>query len=107
MAFARLQWPPTVRRGEDFEVRVSIRHPMETGYRVDDSGTPYRRNAIREIVCRYNGTVVFRARTNTGIAANPYLRLFVTAVASGEIAVEWIDDAGERGDARGPVTVAP
>ena len=38
MAFARIQLPPEAKRGEVCEVRISIRHPMETGYRVDDLG---------------------------------------------------------------------
>jgi len=105
MAYARVQVPPEVRRGEAFEVRISIRHPMETGYRVDDVGTPIARNVIREFVCRYNNVVVLQARLNSGIAANPYLRFFVTAVDSGELAFEWVDDAGERGDARAAVRV--
>jgi sulfur-oxidizing protein SoxZ len=88
-------------------VRLSIRHPMETGYRVDDLGRPIARNTLRELVCRCNGVVVMRANLGSGIAANPYLRFFVTATESGELAVEWVDDAGERGDARAALRVAP
>ncbi len=106
MAFARIQLPPQARRGEPFEVRVSIRHAMETGYRVDDSGKPIPRNTIREIVCRYNGTVVLQARLDSGIAANPFLRFFVTAADPGEIALSWVDDFGERGEARAALSVA-
>jgi sulfur-oxidizing protein SoxZ len=106
MAFARVQVPQAVRRGEAIEVRISIRHPMETGFRVNDVGKTIARNTIREFVCRYNGVDVFRASLGSGIAANPYLRFFVAAVDSGELTFEWIDDAGERGDARATVTVA-
>jgi len=107
MAFARIQVPAAVRRGEAFEVRLSIRHPMETGYRVDDAGKPIPRNTIREVVCRRNGAVVLRASLGPGIAANPYLRFFVTAIDSGDVVVEWIDDAGERGEARAALSVVP
>jgi sulfur-oxidizing protein SoxZ len=107
MAFARVQVPADVKRGEAFEVRLSIRHPMETGYRVDDLGRPIARNTLRELVCRCNGAVVMRANLGSGIAANPYLRFFVTASESGEIAFEWVDDAGERGVARAALRVAP
>jgi len=105
MAFARVSVPSEVRRGETFEVRISIRHPMETGYRVDDVGKPVARNVIREFVCRYNDVVVLHARLNSGIAANPYLRFFVTATESGELDFAWVDDAGERGEARTGVRV--
>ena len=107
MAFGRITLPAQAKRGEPFEVRVAIRHAMETGYRVDDMGKPIPRNTIREIVCRYNGVVVMSARLDSGIAANPYLRFFVTAGGSGDVAVTWVDDAGERGEARAALAVAP
>jgi sulfur-oxidizing protein SoxZ len=106
MAFARVQLPPQAKRGEPFEVRVSIRHAMETGYRVDDAGKAIPRNTIREIVCRYNGVVVLSARTDSGIAANPFLRFFVTAADPGDVVLTWVDDFGERGEARATLQVA-
>jgi len=106
MAFARIQLPPSVKAGEAIEVRVSIRHPMETGFRVDDMGKTIARNTIKDLVCRYDGREVFRASLGSGIAANPYLRFWVTATVTGDLAFEWVDDAGERGDARATVTVA-
>ena len=80
--------------------------PMETGYRTDDMGKSIPRNVIRTLTCRYNGETVFAARLSSGIAANPYLRFFVTARASGELTFEWVDDAGTRGSDRVAVTVA-
>jgi len=106
MAFARIQLPPSVKRGDPIEVRISIRHPMETGFRVDDVGRTIARNTLRDLVCRYRGAEVFRASLGSGIAANPYLRFYVTATESGEMVFEWVDDAGERGDARAAVVVA-
>src|ERR1700741_435293 len=106
MAFARIQVPPATKTGEAVEVRISIRHPMEPGFRVDDLGKTIPRNTIKELVCRYDGREVFRASLGSGIAANPYLRFWVTATTSGELAFEWVDDAGEKGDARAAVNVA-
>jgi sulfur-oxidizing protein SoxZ len=105
MADSRITLPPEARRGEPFEVRISIRHPMETGYRTNESGEHVPRNVIRRFDCRYNGTLVFAVRMTSGIAANPYLRFFVTARASGPLEFEWVDDAGVRGDARADVKV--
>jgi len=106
MAFARIVVPPRVARGEAFEVRVSIRHPMETGFRVDDVGHSIPRNTLREVVVRYGDAIVLRASLGSGIAANPYLRFFVTARDSGPLTVEWVDDAGEPGTASADVNVA-
>ena len=41
----------------------------------------------------------------SGIAANPYLRFFVTARESGTLEFEWIDDAGARGTVQAAVKV--
>ena len=105
MPDARINVPAEVPRGKPFEVRILIRHPMETGYRTDESGKPIARNVLSTFVCRYEGDVVFRARLSSGIAANPYLRFFVTARESGQLAFEWVDDRGVRGDERAAVTV--
>ena len=106
MADSRVSVPGTVRRGEPFEVRISIRLAMETGYRMDDRGKSIPRNVIRTFTCRYDGDPVFVVRMSSGFAANPYLRFFVTARDSGELTFEWVDDSGVRGSDRAAVTVA-
>jgi sulfur-oxidizing protein SoxZ len=105
MADSRVSVPPEARRGEPFEVRISIRHAMETGYRTDAVGRTIARNVIHTFTCRYNGTAVFAVRMSSGIAANPYLRFFVTARDSGNLEFEWVDDAGERGAAQAMIRV--
>ena len=105
MPDARISVPPSVARGKPFEVRIIIRHAMETGYRTDESGKSIPRNVIKTFTCRYNGDVVFSARMSSGIAANPYLRFFVTAKDSGQLAFEWVDDNGVRGSDSAAVTV--
>jgi len=106
MPDARISIPSRVARGEPFEVRILIRHPMETGYRTDDVGKSIPRNVIRTFTCRYDGTVVFSARLSSGIAANPYLRFFVTATKSGQLAFDWVDDSGARSSDQAAVNVA-
>jgi len=103
---ARINIPAKAARNEPFEVRLQIRHPMETGYRTDDAGKAIARNVVRSVTCRYNGDLVFAAQLSSGIAANPYLRFFVTARASGELVFEWIDDAGVRVSERASLVVA-
>jgi sulfur-oxidizing protein SoxZ len=105
MADARIQVPAQVRRGDTFEVKILIRHGMETGYRLTDDGKPIPRNVIRLVTCRYNGTEVFRIEPSSGIAANPLFTFFVTARDSGELVFEWVDDAGERASERAAVSV--
>ena len=102
---SRVQAPASVRRGEVFQVRITLAHPMETGFRYDESGrqTPY--NVINALSCSYNGTPVFSATLSSGIAANPTFQFFVRARDSGALAFEWQDDEGRQGMARHVLTV--
>lgn len=106
MADARIQVPAQIKRGEAFEVKLIIRHAMETGFRLTDDGKPIPRNVIRLVTCRYNNVEVFRAETSSGISANPLITFFVSARESGELAFEWVDDTGVRGSERAAVTVS-
>jgi sulfur-oxidizing protein SoxZ len=103
---ARVQLPRAAKRGEVIEVRIAIQHPMETGFRYDLAGKPIPKNVINTLACRYNGVEIFRAEMGSGIAANPYLQFYTLAEASGEIEFSWVDDAGERGSDRAPITVS-
>ena len=105
MANTRIQVPAEVKRGAVFEVRLLIRHPMETGFRHDNIGRPIPQNVIKLVTCRYNGEEIFRAELFSGVAANPYLAFFTTASDSGELEVTWTDDTGVTETERTPVTV--
>lgn len=106
LMLGRVQVPATVKKGEPFEVRVLVQHPMETGYRRDLNGQSIATNIVDKLTCRIGDREVFRAELGTGIAANPYLSFFAVADASGELVVEWSDDRGERGRATAKVNVA-
>ena len=105
MMLGRLQVPPSARKGEPFEIRVLVQHPMETGFRRDMNGQAIPMNVVDKLVCRYAGREVFRAELGTGMAANPYLVFYAIADASGEIVIEWSDDRGESGRVVAPLTV--
>ena len=89
-----IQVPATARKGEVIELRVTIAHPMETGYRPGADGRVLPRDIIRRFTCRYNGEVVFGADLVPAIAANPYLSFHVLAVDSGTLEFEWQGDNG-------------
>lgn len=101
----RVQVPAKVARGEPFEVRVLVQHPMETGYRRDLNGAAIPTNIVDRLVCRIAGREVFRAELGTGIAANPYLVFYAVAEESGPVEVEWSDDRGEKGRATATLLV--
>jgi sulfur-oxidizing protein SoxZ len=102
---ARVQVPKQVKRGEVMRVGILIQHPMETGYRLDIDNNKVPKNAIRSLVCRYNGVEVFRAEMSPGIAANPFLQFGTVATESGTLEFSWVDDKGEQGSAREQIQV--
>jgi sulfur-oxidizing protein SoxZ len=97
MILGRMQVPPDIRKGEPFEVRILVQHPMETGYRRDLNGQAIPLHIVDKLVCRVAGREVFSAELGSGIAANPYMAFYAVADASGEVEVEWSDNRGEKG----------
>jgi sulfur-oxidizing protein SoxZ len=97
MALARLQVPTGARRGEVVEIRLLIQHAMESGFRRDAEGRAIPMNVVNTVVCRYAGREVLRAELGSSVSANPYFAFWVRAEASGDVSVDWVDDAGERG----------
>ncbi len=95
MARALINVPATVKRGEVFEIKTLVSHPMETGYRPKGDGTFYPRDIIQKFVCTLNGEEIFRADLYPAIAANPFIAFTTTATKSGLLMFSWIDDRGE------------
>ena len=81
MARALINVPRKARRGEVIEIKALLSHPMETGYRRDNVGSPIPRDIISRFVCTYNGMEVFQADLFSAIAANPFLSFFMVAAA--------------------------
>ncbi len=106
MATARIHVPQRLTAGQIFEVRLLIRHPMETGLRYDNVGHKIPKNIVHTLVCRYNGQEVFHAELFPGIAANPYFSFFTTAESSGELECTWTDDAGVTTSERVAIAVS-
>ncbi len=92
MARALINVPAKVRRGEIFEIKTLIQHPMETGFRVGYNGALIPREIIDAFVCTYNGEEIFSARLSSAIAANPFISFTTIATESGMIAFKWTGD---------------
>jgi sulfur-oxidizing protein SoxZ len=89
MASALINVPERAKRGEVIEIKALISHPMETGYRRTQVGEVLPRDIIRQFVCTYDGTEVFRAELHPAIAANPFIAFTTIAVESGTLAFQW------------------
>lgn len=94
MARTLIQVPATVRAGQVVEIRATIAHVMETGFRPGSDGRPVPRDILRRFTCRYLGEVVFSAELFPAVAANPYIAFSVRAETTGPLEFEWIGDKG-------------
>jgi sulfur-oxidizing protein SoxZ len=98
--------PKQVTRGEPFEVKLLISHPMESGQRRDAMGLAIPRDIINSFVCTYNDENVLRADLFPAIAANPFLSFAVVAQESGVLRMTFTDDHGVVQTEMRSVTVA-
>ena len=94
MARPLINIPKRVRRGEIFDIRILISHPMESGQRRDEYGRQVPRDIVHSFFCSYGGEEVFRAELFAAISANPFFAFAVRAVDSGPITLAWTDDNG-------------
>ncbi|MEN9628170.1 MAG: hypothetical protein RJA10_1397 [Pseudomonadota bacterium] len=86
--------PPVIRRGEVFEVRTALAHPMETGYRRDGVGQMLPRDIVRRMEVRLDGERVFAADLHPAMAANPYVAFPLQLQAGGTLQIRWTGDRG-------------
>jgi sulfur-oxidizing protein SoxZ len=96
MARTLIHIPPNPRRGEVIEIRTTIAHPMETGYRADEQGRTVPRDILTHFECRYNGRSVFSATLYPAVAANPYVAFSLKVDDSGTLEFSWEGDHGFR-----------
>lgn len=105
---SRLSFAGTVRPGAMVEARWIVGHPMETGFRVDESGRRVLRNVITLVRVLVNDRLVLELEPATGIAANPYFAFPLKVPPDGgHVRVEWLDDAGNRGSVQQLLLLQP
>ena len=94
MANVLINAPKSVKKGETFEVKTLILHPMETGFRPGTNGTIIPRNIIEHFVASFNGAEIFRMKLSSAIAANPFVVFQAAVKESGTLAFRWTGDEG-------------
>jgi sulfur-oxidizing protein SoxZ len=105
LANARVSMREQAKKGEIVEIKTLIRHPMETGYRVDSVGKPIPRNIVKRFTVTYAGEEVLRMDLTQGVAANPFIAFSTVATETGELVFTWEDEAGETITIRKTLTV--
>jgi sulfur-oxidizing protein SoxZ len=86
--------PESARIGEVIEIRATVQHPMETGFRAGSDGQVLVRNLVRRVACHFEGERVFAADLHPAVAANPYLAFPLRVTGSGTLTVTWQGDGG-------------
>ncbi len=94
MARTLINAPPTAKRGDVIEIRATIGHPMETGFRPGEDGKILPRNIIQRFSCKYNDETVFSAELFSAVSANPYIAFHTVATESGSLVLSWEGDNG-------------
>ncbi len=96
MARTLIHLPPAVRRGDVIDIRATIAHPMETGFRAGSHGQVLPRNILTRFECRLDGNLVFAADMFPALAANPMLAFALRADRAGTLSFTWEGDNGFR-----------
>ncbi len=105
MARTLIDMPQAARRGDVIEIRVTIGHPMETGYGSGADGTRLPRNIIQRFSCKIGDELVFAAELFPAISANPYLAFHAAVFSSATVELRWEGDNGFVHTERRPLTV--
>ena len=77
--------PATVRKGEVFEIKTLVSHPMDNGFMFSGNGERIPRHIIHRFEAHYNGALVFRADWHEAVATNPFISFHAVAEESGRI----------------------
>ena len=97
--------PQTAKKDEIIDIRVLVQHDMESGFRHDQQGQRVERDIIRDFVCTYNGTEVFRVELHPGMGANPMIVFSTVAVESGTLEFKWTGDNAYAATATSKIVV--
>jgi sulfur-oxidizing protein SoxZ len=74
-------------------VRAIIRHPMETGFRVDqDSGELIPAHYINLVTIKHNDKIILSCDWSRAVSKNPYLSFMFEGAKKGDkLELNWID----------------
>jgi len=82
------------------DVKLLMKHPMETGLRKDKDGNPIEAHFIQTVEATANGNTVFSAQFNTSVSKDPYLAFSFSGADKGDVLnIAWIDNKGETDSA--------
>lgn len=82
-----------VRRDGIVEIKLMIRHPMESGFRKDENGKRLAAHFIETLVVRCKDKVILDAYLGIAVSENPYITFNFKGAEKGDaIEVTWLDN---------------
>lgn len=78
------------------DVRMLMRHDMESGQRKDSAGEVIPAHYIQNVTVKHRQRVVLFAQWGPAVSKNPYLAFKFTGGAPGDrVEVTWVDNKGD------------
>lgn len=91
--------------GDTVEVKVLMRHDMETGQRKDASGQVVPAHYIKTLVAKVKDKVVLDANFGPSVSKDPFLSFKFKGAAKGDkVSVTWVDTAGDTRTDEGTIS---
>jgi len=82
--------------GDVVEVKILMRHDMESGQRKDSSGKLVPAHFIQTLVAKAKDKVVLDAQFGPAVSKDPFLSFKFKGAAKGDkISVTWVDNKGD------------
>jgi sulfur-oxidizing protein SoxZ len=79
------------------EVKILMKHDMETGLRKDANGKTVPAHFIQSVVVKHKDKEVFIGQFGPSISKDPFLSFkFKGAVKGDPISVTWVDNTGDK-----------
>lgn len=85
-----------VLNGDKIEVKVLIRHDMETGLRKDTAGKFIPSHFIQTLTAKYEDRMVLDTVMGISVSKDPFLSFkFKGGEKGGKLSVTWVDNIGD------------
>lgn len=84
-------------QGDVAEIRILVRHTMETGLAKDSAGNAIPAHFVNHLAVSVGDLVVLDSQLGTAVSRNPVFALRVKGAKAGDkVVVTWKDNKGDR-----------
>ncbi len=87
------------------EVKLMIRHPMESGLRKDENGKKIPAHFIETLEVKCNDKIVLESYLGMAVSENPFIQFSFKGAAKGaKLEVTWKDNRGDTRTDKAAIT---